>query len=80
VVAVRTKPQVGGVVALEVEAEAGRDVRPELARAVVGRGFDLLGLQEVGMSLEEIFLHLTTTEPAEEAAASAPAVGTEVPA
>jgi hypothetical protein len=42
-------------------------VRPELARAVVGRGFDLLGLQEIGMSLEEIFLHLTTTEPAEEA-------------
>ena len=48
--------------AFEVEAEAGRDVRAELARAVVGTGLDLLGLQQAGMSLEEIFLHLTTTE------------------
>jgi ABC-2 type transport system ATP-binding protein len=81
VAAVRARSQAGGVATLEVEAEAGRDVRAELARAVVGRGFDLLGLQEVGMSLEEIFLHLTTTEPAEDAAAPAPpVVGTEVTA
>jgi ABC-2 type transport system ATP-binding protein len=55
-----------GVVAFEVEAEAGRDVRADLARAVVQKGFDLLGLQQVGMSLEEIFLHLTTREADEE--------------
>ncbi len=48
----------------EVDAEAGRDVRAEIARAVVARGLDLIGLQQSGMSLEEIFLHLTTTDAA----------------
>jgi ABC-2 type transport system ATP-binding protein len=47
---------------LEVEAEAGRDVRAEVARTVVGQGHDLLSLQQAGMSLEEIFLHLTTAD------------------
>ena len=51
-----------GVVVLDVEAEAGRDVRADLAAAVVGGGHGLLGLQQMGMSLEEIFLHLTTTD------------------
>jgi ABC-2 type transport system ATP-binding protein len=51
-------------VSVEVEAEAGHDVRAELARAVVAKGFDLLALGQAGMSLEEIFLHLTTSEPA----------------
>jgi ABC-2 type transport system ATP-binding protein len=50
--------------AFEVEAEAGRDVRAAVARAVVGAGFDLVGLAQAGMSLEEIFLHLTTTDAA----------------
>jgi len=59
------------VVAFEVEAEAGRDVRADLARAVVQKGYDLLTLSQVGMSLEEIFLHLTTTDLASEAAAVA---------
>jgi gliding motility-associated transport system ATP-binding protein len=61
----RAKPGV-----YEVDAEAGRDVRADLARAVIGRGLDLLSLQQSGMSLEEIFLHLTTTDRAEEPAAS----------
>src|SRR5882672_2429021 len=52
----------------EVDAEAGRDVRAELARAAIARGLDLIGLQQSGMSLEEIFLHLTTTDLAAEAA------------
>jgi ABC-2 type transport system ATP-binding protein len=46
----------------EVDAEPGRDVRADLARAVIARGLDLVGLQQAGMSLEEIFLHLTTTD------------------
>jgi ABC-2 type transport system ATP-binding protein len=54
----------GGVVEAEVEVEPGADVRAELARAVVQRGFDLLEMQRMGMSLEEIFLHLTTTDAA----------------
>jgi len=59
----------------EVDAEAGRDVRADLARAVIGRGLDLVGLQQGGMSLEEIFLHLTTTDVAAEPSATLP--GTE---
>jgi ABC-2 type transport system ATP-binding protein len=48
----------------EIDAEAGRDVRADLARLVVAKGLDLLALQQAGMSLEEIFLHLTTTDAA----------------
>jgi ABC-2 type transport system ATP-binding protein len=70
VTAVRPHAQAGDVSALDVEAAAGADVRAELARAVVQKGFGLLGLQQVGMSLEEIFLHLTTSEAHAEAAPS----------
>jgi ABC-2 type transport system ATP-binding protein len=45
-----------------VESEAGRDVRRELARAVVSNGWGLLELRPVRMSLEEVFLSLTTDE------------------
>jgi ABC-2 type transport system ATP-binding protein len=64
VVSVRSRSESSEATTLEVEAEAGRDVRAEIARALVGRGLDLLALQQVGMSLEEIFLHLTTTDSA----------------
>ncbi len=59
-----------GAVIVDVEAEAGADVRSDLARAVVGGGHGLLGLQQQGMSLEEIFLHLTTTDEAAAAGAA----------
>jgi ABC-2 type transport system ATP-binding protein len=59
-----------GALVVDVEAEAGRDVRSDLAGAVVTNGHALLGLQQVGMSLEEIFLHLTTTDEAESSAAA----------
>ena len=64
------------VVGYEVDSEAGRDVRRELAAAVVGRGWGLLELRPMRMSLEEIFLHVTT----EEAPAPAPAAAVEEPA
>jgi ABC-2 type transport system ATP-binding protein len=52
----------------EIDSEHGRDVRRDLARAVVGSGFGLLELRPVRMSLEEVFLSLTTEErPVEEA-------------
>jgi ABC-2 type transport system ATP-binding protein len=71
VAALRPHPPAGGVTVIEVEAAGGADVRAELARAVVQKGFDLLALQQVGMSLEEIFLHLTTTDAALDTAAPA---------
>jgi ABC-2 type transport system ATP-binding protein len=54
----------------EIEAEPQRDVRREVARTVVERGWGLLELRPTRMSLEEIFLQLTTEEtpaPAAEA-------------
>jgi ABC-2 type transport system ATP-binding protein len=60
-----------GIVAYQVESERGRDVRRELAKTVVDRGWGLLELRPLRMSLEEIFLHLTTEETAAPAAAEA---------
>ena len=47
-----------------VACELGADVREQLASTVVGSGWGLLELRPVGMTLEEIFLKLTTTEEA----------------
>jgi gliding motility-associated transport system ATP-binding protein len=53
--------------AFEVASEQGRDVRRELARTIVTRGWGLLELRPTRMSLEEIFLQLTTDDITEEA-------------
>ena len=58
----------GTVVGYEV-ASGQRDVRRELAAAIVGRGWGLLELRPMRLSLEEIFLQVTTEEAAPEAAA-----------
>jgi ABC-2 type transport system ATP-binding protein len=65
-----------GVVGYEIDSEKGRDVRRELASAVVGRGWGLLEMRPMRMSLEEIFLSLTTQDVA---AAAAPAAEEVVP-
>jgi ABC-2 type transport system ATP-binding protein len=51
-----------GIATIEIESEGGRDVRRELAAAIVGRGWGLLELRPVRMSLEDVFIHLTTAE------------------
>jgi ABC-2 type transport system ATP-binding protein len=58
---------VAGPVAFEVESEPEIDVRRDLARAVVTRGWGLLELRPVRMSLEDVFLQVTTEEAPEEA-------------
>ena len=55
-----------GVVAYEIESERGRDIRRELARTVVSNNWGLLELRPTRMSLEEIFLSLTTEEKVDE--------------
>ena len=45
-----------------VNAESGQDLRDEISRVVVGQGWSLLSMQLMGMSLEDIFLRLTTEE------------------
>lgn len=47
----------------EFETAPGQDVRPEVARAVVNAGYDLMELRPIGVSLEDIFLELTRDEP-----------------
>jgi len=51
-----------GMVAYEVDSESGRDVRRELAKTIVTNGWGLLELRPMRMSLEDIFLSLTTEE------------------
>jgi ABC-2 type transport system ATP-binding protein len=46
----------------EVQSGLGIDIRSQLAATVVNGGWGLLEMRPVGMSLEEIFLKLTTTE------------------
>ena len=53
--------------AYEVESEPDVDVRREIARAVVSRGWGLLEMRPVRMSLEDVFLQVTTEELPEEA-------------
>jgi ABC-2 type transport system ATP-binding protein len=67
VTAVRHKGTSDDVATFEVEGQRGRDIRADLARHIIQKGFDLVGLQRVGMSLEDIFLHLTTADTAEAA-------------
>ncbi len=42
--------------------ESSADVRSQLSAKIVGNNFELLEIRPVGMSLEEIFLHITTVE------------------
>jgi ABC-2 type transport system ATP-binding protein len=57
------------VVGYEVGSEQGRDIRRDLARSIVTGGWGLLELRPMRMSLEDIFLSLTTDEsPAAEPA------------
>ena len=63
--------QRGTVGALEVETERGTDIRREIAAALVNRGWGLLEFRPMRMSLEEVFLQVTTEErPADAAGTS----------
>jgi ABC-2 type transport system ATP-binding protein len=72
-VTVASGRELDGVATFNVACDLGADVREQVAKAVVDGGFGLLELRQSGMSLEDIFLKLTTEETetvaAEEAAA-----------
>jgi len=81
ILSVQHKPEGGkDVTVFEIEAERGRDVRADLARAVVQKDCDLLGLSQVSLGLEEIFLHLTATDAAEKEPTAATVAGEEMKA
>ena len=56
---------------LQIESEIGRDIRVEVARAMVNKGWGLLELRSENLSLEDIFIKLTTAEETTPTAASA---------
>lgn len=72
VVRVAIEPMAGaaqdsaGVLSLTIESTPGRDVRSRLAAAIVSGGHELRELRAIRLSLEDIFLQLTTEEPHEE--------------
>ena len=47
---------------LMVETDASREIRPDIAKLSVDAGWDLLEMRKVVLSLEDIFLELTTQE------------------
>jgi ABC-2 type transport system ATP-binding protein len=62
----------GTVVGFEVESDRGIDIRRELSRSIVNRGWGLLELRPMRMSLEEIFLQVTTEERPADSTSQAP--------
>lgn len=62
VVGVSVEPSTNGVAHFDVDSKEGTDVREQLAATIVQRGWGLQELRSHAMSLEEIFLQLTTTE------------------
>ena len=59
-----------GLTSFTVQSEVGADIREALARAIVNGGFGLMELRPAHLSLEEIFLQLTTSDVSGEEAAA----------
>jgi len=51
-----------GRVAATIESAQGEDVRSQVAAKIVGRGWPLFELRGVNLSLEDVFLQLTTED------------------
>jgi ABC-2 type transport system ATP-binding protein len=64
VITVQAEADGRGPTAYTVQTEVGADVREALAKAVVSAGFGLMELRPAHLSLEEIFLQLTTSDTA----------------
>jgi ABC-2 type transport system ATP-binding protein len=63
---VEALPSRDGVAGFLVESPRAHDVRPELVTLVTSRGWRLLELHQVGMSLEEVFIRVVAGEEADE--------------
>jgi ABC-2 type transport system ATP-binding protein len=59
-----TPAHAGGHQSVTVEAAPGKDLRSELAARIVAKGWPLYELRGVTLSLEDIFLELTTDDAA----------------
>jgi ABC-2 type transport system ATP-binding protein len=67
---VTSEPAGNGRVVALVEVSPGQEIRSQLAAKIVGKGWPLYELRGVNLSLEEIFLELTTDEESENASKS----------
>jgi len=81
---VSTSDRRDSIAGFEVDSDSGRDVRRELAAAIVNRGWGLLELRPMRMGLEEIFLKVITEdaavpETAPEASQTAPEASQTAP-
>jgi len=72
VVGVEPRPARDGVAALVIETTRESDVRAELVELVRQRGWRLLELHQVGLSLEEVFIRVVAGEEQAQLAAAAP--------
>ena len=75
VVGVTLADQQDGVAGYHVESASEDDVRRELSRTIVTNGWGLLELRPQQVSLEDIFLQLTTDDATNDAPATAPETG-----
>ena len=66
VTSVSAADHLDGLSGFQLELAQGDDVRREVARTVVMSGWGLLELRAQQMSLEDVFLQLTTEETADE--------------
>ena len=62
IVTVNPRGTSSGNTILELQAEDGVDIRAAAARAIIGAQIDLLSLSQVSLSLEDVFLELTTKD------------------
>ncbi|MFN8059117.1 MAG: ABC transporter ATP-binding protein [Vicinamibacterales bacterium] len=78
---VKRADQHGAAIGYEIESERGLDVRREVARSVVQQGWGLLEMRPLRLSLEDIFLQLTSESKDGEAGdVPLPAPADETPA
>ncbi len=62
IVTVNPRGSSSGNTVLELQAADGVDIRAAAARAIVAANIDLLSLSQVSLSLEDVFLELTTKD------------------
>jgi hypothetical protein len=51
-----------GWVSFRLEVREGDDARPEISRRIVSAGLGLLGLRQEGMTLEDVYLRIISSE------------------
>lgn len=73
---VQARASAGGV--LTIDLAPGKEARPEIARRVIERGFDLMEMHARDVSLEDIYLELVRAEAAAAQPVAAPDANEEV--